>query len=68
MKIQGHRILITGASRGLGRALVFACVKAGAREILAGARKPEDIADLKDEALAIGAPKPIRGRVPGWLR
>jgi NAD(P)-dependent dehydrogenase (short-subunit alcohol dehydrogenase family) len=56
MEIQGHRILITGAGRGLGRALVFACVKAGAREILAGARKPEDIADLKDEALAIGAP------------
>ena len=56
MEIQGRRILITGASRGLGRALVFDCAKAGAREILAGARKPEDLADLKDEALAIGAP------------
>lgn len=61
MEIQGRRILVTGASRGLGRALVFDCAKAGAREILAGARKPEDLADLKDEALAIGAPiNPIK--------
>ena len=56
MEIQGRRILITGASRGLGRTLVFACAKAGARKVLAGARKPEDIAGLKGEALAIGAP------------
>jgi NAD(P)-dependent dehydrogenase (short-subunit alcohol dehydrogenase family) len=56
MNIAGRRVLITGASRGLGRALVFACAKAGAREVLAGARKPEDIADLKDEAVAIAAP------------
>jgi NAD(P)-dependent dehydrogenase (short-subunit alcohol dehydrogenase family) len=56
MEIQGRRILITGASRGLGRALVFACAKAGATETLAGARKPEDVADLKDAAVALGAP------------
>ena len=56
MEIQGRRILITGASRGLGRALVFACAEAGAREIVAGARKPKDFADLKEEALAISAP------------
>ena len=56
MEVSNRRVLITGASRGLGRALVFACAKAGAREILAGTRKPEDSADLKDEALAIGAP------------
>lgn len=56
MEIQGRRILITGASRGLGRALVFAFAEAGAREILAGARKPKDFADLKEEALTIAAP------------
>lgn len=56
MNIANRRVLITGASRGLGRALVFACAKAGAREVFAGARKPEDIADLKDEAVAIAAP------------
>jgi NAD(P)-dependent dehydrogenase (short-subunit alcohol dehydrogenase family) len=56
MDVSNRRILITGASRGLGRALVFACAKAGAREIFAGARKPEDIAGLKDEGLRLGAP------------
>jgi len=61
MEIQGRRILITGASRGLGRALVFACAKAGAREILAGVRQPVDIVDLRDEAETIAAPiTPIR--------
>lgn len=56
MDIAGRRILITDTSRGLGRALVFACVRAGAREILAAARMAEDVADLKEEALAISAP------------
>ena len=38
MEIEGKRVLITGASRGLGRALVKAFVDAGAREVIAGAR------------------------------
>jgi NAD(P)-dependent dehydrogenase (short-subunit alcohol dehydrogenase family) len=42
MQIEGKRVLITGASRGLGRALVTAFVDAGAREVIAGARKRED--------------------------
>ena len=56
MQIEGRRVLITGASRGLGHALAFACANAGAREVIAGARKPEDINRLKSEAAAIGAP------------
>ena len=56
MEVLNRRILITGASRGLGRALVFACAEAGAREIVAGARKPKDLADLTKEASAISAP------------
>jgi NAD(P)-dependent dehydrogenase (short-subunit alcohol dehydrogenase family) len=56
MDIANRRILVTGASRGLGRALVFACARAGAHEILAAARKSEDVASLKEEALAISAP------------
>jgi NAD(P)-dependent dehydrogenase (short-subunit alcohol dehydrogenase family) len=47
MEIDGKRVLITGASRGLGRALVKAFVDAGAREVIAGARKPEDRESLK---------------------
>ena len=61
MDIAGRRVLITGAGRGLGRALVFACAKAGACEILAGVRKPADIVDLRDQAETIAAPiTPVR--------
>jgi NAD(P)-dependent dehydrogenase (short-subunit alcohol dehydrogenase family) len=42
MQIEDKRVLITGASRGLGRALVTAFVDAGAAEVIAGTRKPAD--------------------------
>ena len=47
MQIKGKRILISGASRGLGRALVAAFVDAGAAEVIAGTRKLEDREALK---------------------
>src|SRR5947208_6181183 len=50
MDISGRRVLITGANRGLGRALVFAFAKAGVAEVLAGARNAEDIEQLKSDA------------------
>ncbi len=50
MDIKGRRVLITGASRGLGRTLAFAFAEAGAREVFAGARTAEDIEKLKSEA------------------
>jgi NAD(P)-dependent dehydrogenase (short-subunit alcohol dehydrogenase family) len=56
MDIRDRRILITGASRGLGRTLGFAFAKAGAREVFAGARNAEDFEKLKSDAAAIGAP------------
>jgi short-subunit dehydrogenase len=56
MDIANRRVLITGASRGLGRTLAFACAAAGAREVFAGARQPEDLEKLKSAAAAIGAP------------
>ena len=56
MDIEGKRVLISGASRGLGRTLAFACTGAGARAVIAGARKPEDLEALKADADAIGAP------------
>jgi NAD(P)-dependent dehydrogenase (short-subunit alcohol dehydrogenase family) len=49
MQIEGKRVLITGASRGLGRALVTAFVDAGASEVIAGARKREDRDALQSE-------------------
>ncbi|MDX6497367.1 MAG: hypothetical protein QOG23_627 [Blastocatellia bacterium] len=56
MDIKGRRVLVTGASRGLGRTLAFAFAEAGAREVFAGARKAEDIETLKSEAQAKGLP------------
>jgi short-subunit dehydrogenase len=49
MQIEGKRVLVTGASRGLGRALVTAFVDAGASEVIAGARKREDLEALRSE-------------------
>lgn len=51
MKIEGKRILVTGASRGLGRTLAMAFAEAGAKEVLAGARKPADLASLKADRI-----------------
>ena len=50
MKIEGKRVLVTGASRGLGRALALACLGAGAREVLAGARQLESLENLRETA------------------
>src|SRR5260370_15666810 len=50
MDISGRRVLISGANRGLGRALVFAFARAGVAEVLAGARNTEDIEQLKSDA------------------
>ena len=61
MHIEDRRILITGASRGLGRTLAFAFAKAGASEVLAGTRKPEDAESLKQAAILMNAPiTPVR--------
>ena len=56
MDITGRRVLITGASRGLGRTLAFAFAEGGAREVFAGARKTKDIEKLKSDAQATDAP------------
>ena len=49
MEIEGKRVLITGAGRGLGRALVSAFVDAGAGEVIAGIRKRKARDALKAE-------------------
>ena len=55
MQIEGKRVLITGASRGLGRTLAFAFADAGALEVIAGTRKAEDRERLKTDAKNVGA-------------
>ena len=47
MEIEGKRVLVSGAGRGLGQALVSAFAEAGAREVIAGTRKPEARAALE---------------------
>ena len=47
MEIEGKRVLVSGAGRGLGRALVTVLTETGVREIVAGTRKPEAREELE---------------------
>jgi len=52
-KLQGTRILITGASQGIGRALAFLAAQRGAK-VLAAARSEELLRDLAAEVSKAG--------------
>lgn len=54
-QIQGLRILITGASQGIGRALALEAARRGAR-VLAAARTPDLLDELAREARGAGHP------------
>lgn len=43
MQVEGSTVLVTGANRGLGRALVEAFLKGGAAKVYAAARDPESV-------------------------
>ena len=43
MKIEGAIALVSGANRGIGRAIVASLLEAGAAKIYAGARDPKDV-------------------------
>ena len=51
--LKGKLILVTGASRGLGRATALACAKAGA-ELIISARTLAGLEELDDEITSIG--------------
>jgi len=50
-RIEGAVALVTGANRGIGRALTEALLTRGARKVYATARNPEALRDLRDDRL-----------------
>jgi NAD(P)-dependent dehydrogenase (short-subunit alcohol dehydrogenase family) len=46
MKLNDQVVLVTGANRGLGRALVDAALQAGARRVYAAARNPKQLREV----------------------
>lgn len=54
MNVDGKVVLLTGASKGIGRGLALYLARAGAKLVIT-ARKPEALADVAGELDAIGA-------------
>ena len=49
MKIQGSIALVTGANRGIGRAITKALLERGAEKVYAASRHPGSLSDLGEQ-------------------
>jgi 3-oxoacyl-[acyl-carrier protein] reductase len=54
LRIDGRAVLVTGGTRGIGRAIAEACAAAGA-DVVVVARKPDELAETEKALQAIGA-------------
>ena len=53
--LAGRNVIVTGAGRGLGRAMAFALLEQGANVMITGARAIEELSATESEANALGA-------------
>lgn len=56
MKVADRAVLVTGANRGLGRALVEKALQRGAKRVYAGMRQPLAHADQRVTPLTLAGP------------
>lgn len=54
MKLEGKTALITGASRGIGRAIALELARQGMKRIILTARNPQSLGDVAAEVEALG--------------
>ena len=56
LALNGKRVLLTGGSRGIGRAIVLGLARAGASVAACYNRESEDVRRLRDELREVGGP------------
>ena len=58
MKLEGSVVFVSGANRGIGRAVVDSFVQAGAARVYAGMRNPEDMGNSKVVSVKLDISEP----------